>query len=37
MRGRAARDTDEVVERLKRIQGGRRGLRKSTRGESSFS
>lgn len=37
MRERAAWDTDEVVERLGRIQGGRKGLRKTRRGESNFS
>lgn len=33
---RAAWDTDEVVERLRRIQGGRKGLRKTRRGEKQF-
>lgn len=33
MRGRAAQDTGEVVERLRRIQEGRKGLRKATRGQ----
>lgn len=37
MRGKAAWDTDEVVGRLRRVQGGRKGLRKARRGESNLS